>query len=149
MGCHVANKTSFKKGMIPWNKGKKVGPNYKNGQATRFKDGHKPHTWKPIGSTRLINKRYLQIKVSDTRNPSDWQYVHVMNWEERFGPVPKGEVIIFRDGDPSNTEVSNLMLASRKLLMGKNSIANLPENLRRVIHLNAKLRRTINECRSR
>ncbi|EMM6737362.1 HNH endonuclease, partial [Pseudomonas aeruginosa] len=44
------------------------------GSATRFKKGQKPHTWLPVGSTRISADGYLQRKISDTGYPPrDWK----------------------------------------------------------------------------
>ena len=37
-------------------------------------------------------------------------------WEEAHGPVPKGMMIYFKDGDRTNCELENLMLVERRLI---------------------------------
>lgn len=88
-GCKVPNRTSFKK-------------------------GQKPHSWRPIGTERLTKEGYLQRKVTDTGNSvNDYVEVHRLLWEEHNGPIPEGHIVIFRDGDRTHIEISNLMLISR------------------------------------
>jgi hypothetical protein len=56
----------------------------------------------PIGS-ELIDKRsgYTVVKVAE---PCMWRKKHVLIWEAANGPVPKGHVVMFSDG---NKELSN------------------------------------------
>ncbi|MCS8378253.1 HNH endonuclease, partial [Pseudomonas aeruginosa] len=64
------------------------------GSATRFKKGQKPHTWLPVGSTRISADGYLQRKISDTGYPPrDWKGIHILLWEEHFGPIPTGHCV--------------------------------------------------------
>ena len=64
---------------------------------TQFKPDTRPHTWKPIGSTRLSREGYLQRKISDTGYPpKDWVGVHILMWQEAHGPLPKGFAVSFR-----------------------------------------------------
>lgn len=54
---------------------------------------------------------YVMRKTKNTGNPDkDWQKVHRLVWEEHNGPIPPEYRIVFRDGNPSNPELSNLML---------------------------------------
>jgi hypothetical protein len=46
---------------------------------------------------------------------SRWQYAHVLNWEERHGPIPEGMVLKCK-GDKTNTNTSNWELVPRGLL---------------------------------
>ena len=58
--------TRFKKGNTPWNCGMKGLPARGRAPETQFKKGQKPHTWLPVGSTRVSADGYLQRKISDT-----------------------------------------------------------------------------------
>ena len=44
----------------------------------------------------------------------------MLEWEKCNGPVPKGKMIIFADGDPLNTDISNLMMID----MSQNAVMN-------------------------
>lgn len=87
------------------------GPN-----ATSFKKGNKPHNWQPIGHERWCGShhKYLQRKVTDTGHTvSDYVEVHRIVWMEHHGPIPDGNIIIFRDGNNTNFDIENLMMVSR------------------------------------
>ena len=135
----------FAPGSVPPNKGKK-GHSYPGMEATQFKAGHKPGNWMPIGSHRYSKEGYLQRKVTDTGYPPrDWVAVHILLWEEANGPVPPGHALCFKDGDKTHIELENLELLTRRELMLRNSVHNLPSELKEVIRLKAALQRKINE----
>lgn len=142
-GSKIGGKTRFKKGFIPWNKGMKGWAAGGRSAQTRFKKGNRPHTWRPLGSTRL-NDGYLQRKVTDTGYPPrDWQSVHVLLWIEHRGPVPPGHAVVFRDGNRQHIALDNLELVSRAELVRRNTIHRYPAEVKQVIRLAGKLKRAI------
>lgn len=101
----------YKKGSIPWNKGKK---GYMGANRTSFKKGHKPKNWRPVGSERVDKDGYTLIKIAE---PRKWALKHRIIWEEHYKKkVPRGSAIIFADGDKSNFNIENLVCVSRKEL---------------------------------
>jgi hypothetical protein len=46
--------------------------------------------------------------------PREWRYKQVVVWEAANGPVPKGCVVFFADGNKLNFDLGNLVLASRQ-----------------------------------
>lgn len=144
-GDNVGAACRFLRGHIPANKGLRR-PGWAPGRMaqTQFKPGAKPHTWKPIGSTRLSKDGYLQRKVSDTGYPPrDWVGEHILIWQQAHGPVPKGFAIAFKDGKKAHLDLDNFELISRRELMRRNTIHNYPPELAEVIRLGASLKRQI------
>lgn len=143
-GDNIGAEFRFKKGQIPPNKGMKGGVSYPGMEATQFKPGRKPNSWMPVGSERVSKEGYLQRKLTDTGyTKRDWVSVHVIVWEQEHGKIPPGHVVIFRDGDKRNFAISNLECISRAELMKRNSIHNLPPELKQVIQLNGSLKKRI------
>lgn len=144
-GDNVGAAHRFPPGHVPANKGLRR-PGWSRGRMaeTQFKRGNHPHTWKPIGSTRYSKEGYLQRKVSDTGYPPrDWVGVHVLMWIEANGPVPKGFVVSFKDGNKAHLSLDNFALISRQELMRRNTIHNYPPELVDVIRLGAAVKREL------
>lgn len=145
-GDDVGAEFRFKKGQIPSNKGIK-GVSYPGMEATQFKPGQKPKNWLPVGSERVSDAGYLQRKITDTGyTPRDWVSVHVITWEQEHGKVPPGHAVIFRDGNKRNFSPGNLECISRVELMKRNTIHNLPKELKQIIQLNGILKKVINNA---
>ena len=127
----------FVKGDMPWNNGKKGIQVHENSKATQFKKGNKPSNLKPIGHERICNKDgYVLIKVAE-ENPhtgasTRYRFKHIVIWEKENGPVPKGKVVIFVDGDKTNINMENLSLVDRKLLLqlNRNKYGLQPDELK-------------------
>ena len=112
---------------------------------TQFKKGQKPHTWLPVGSTRVSADGYLQRKISDTGYPRDWKSIHILLWEEHVGPIPTGHCVCFKDNNKQNVVIDNLELITRAERMRRNSIHRYPPELKSAIRVISKLKRTIQE----
>lgn len=144
-GDNVGAAYRFPPGHVPANKGLRR-PGWSRGRMaeTQFKPGKHPHTWKPIGSIRYSKEGYLQRKVSDTGYPPrDWVGVHILMWSEANGPVPKGFVVSFKDGNKAHLSLDNFALISRQELMRRNTIHNYPPELVDVIRLGAAVKRKL------
>lgn len=100
----------IEKGATSWNKGAK-GLCIKGSEKSWFKKGNKPYNYKPVGSTRCINKGYTEIKIAD---PNRWQFLHRHIWEKAFGQLSRHEVVVFKDGDKTNIQLDNLEKVTRK-----------------------------------
>jgi hypothetical protein len=101
---------SFKKGNIPWNKGKHC--EYEGSKRTQFKKGMKPFSWKPVGSITKRGDGYTYIKVSD--NPSKWVLYQRYLYEKAHKyKVSKSEMVLFLDGNKNNFGIDNLVKVSR------------------------------------
>ena len=113
-GIRTGRTGRFEKGHVPANKGKH--PESKGRMAqTQFKKGEMPKNHLPVGSVRVRHSYkgknpYVWEKVKE---PNVWKMKHLLEWERINGPVPKGMIVIFADGNTLNTDVSNLVLISR------------------------------------
>lgn len=143
----------FPKGHAPANKGLRR-PGWFRGRMreTQFKKGQMAGAaqkkWVPVGTEVLDDEGYRKRKVSDDRaKPSrfNWRYVHVLLWEEAYGPVPPGYAVKFIDGNRGNVTLGNLCLVSRADLARLNVMWNrYPRELCEVIQLRGALNRKIN-----
>lgn len=117
----------FEKGSKSWNKGMKQSEfltpeQIERTKATRFQKGDRPGNYKPIGSERVDKKDgYILIKVQDTGSwPERWRFKHVVEWEKVNGPIPKGHMLTFLDGNKLNVSLDNLLLITKR----ENAIIN-------------------------
>ncbi|WP_120510931.1 HNH endonuclease signature motif containing protein [Photobacterium salinisoli] len=133
----------FEKGAKPWNTGTKgaVKPN-----SGCFKPGVKPKNFKPVGHERICSKDGYVLIKTDQVNPytgasTSYRFKHLVVWEQAHGPVPKGHILRFKDGDKTNCELSNLECVSQavNLRMNQNEVAKLPAELMETGRLISKL----------
>lgn len=144
-GDNVGAAFRFPKGHVPANKGVK-GISYPGMEATQFKKGQHPHTWKPIGTERLSKEGYLQRKVTDTGYPPrDWVGVHILLWREHYGEIPAGHKVVFKDRNKQNIVIENLELLSNAEMMKRNSFHNYPKEVTQLIQLRGAVQRQINK----
>ncbi len=123
----------FRKGHTSWNTGLKGLQPGGRGRETQFKKGHKPQTWRPVGTERISQDGYRQRKVTDTGyTPGDWVGVHVLLWRQHHGEIPQGHVVIFIDGDKTHIAIENLACISRAELayLNKHGYSDIPAELR-------------------
>ncbi|OGS90828.1 MAG: hypothetical protein A2Z95_06060 [Gallionellales bacterium GWA2_60_18] len=142
-GDNVGAAFRFAKGHVPANKGVK-GVSYPGMVATQFKTGQHPYSWRPIGSVRTSKEGDLQVKLRDTGvTRRDYVPVHHLVWELHHGAIPEGYRITFRDGDKTHIAIENLEAVSVADMMKRNTIHNLPEELKEVLQLKGALNRRI------
>lgn len=100
--------THFKSGHVPWNKGLEWHPGGRCAE-TQFKKGNRPHTWQPLGSLRVTADGYLERKVSNLPGPNHvrWHGVHRLVWAEAHGPIPHGNLVVFKPGQKT-TELDRI-----------------------------------------
>lgn len=106
------NSTSFKTGLIPWNKGK----HYKAvSLGTTFKKGIRPANTVEVGTitirTDKNGKKRRWIKV--TNNCRGWVIYSQHLWTKTFGPIPEGFMVHHKDGDSLNDLIGNYELVTR------------------------------------
>ena len=137
--------TQFQKGQTPPNKGQKMSKDlYEKVEKTMFKKGNKPMNTQPIGTIHQRKdtggKMYLYIKLADSK----WQLLNRYTWEQHNGPIPKGMVVVYKDGNYLNNDINNLLMITKKENMARNTIQRLPKELQEVIRLKCKLIKKIN-----
>jgi hypothetical protein len=136
--------TQFQKGQAPPNKGQKMSKDlYQKVAKTMFKKGNKPMNTQPIGTIHQRSdksgKMYLYIKLAD----SNWQLLNRYTWEQYHGPIPKGLIVAYKDGNYLNNDIDNLMLLTKKENMARNTIQRFPVELQKLIKINCKLNKKI------
>lgn len=151
---HPGRRTQFATGSVPANKGKRYTLPRPGSVPTQFKpgqlSGRAAHLAKPLGTLRINDGGYLDRKVSELPGPSyrRWHPVHRLVWEATHGPVPRGYVVVFRDGKHTTVEaeitLDRVELVSRRELMRRNSVhtRQSPE-LARISQLRGVLTRQI------
>jgi hypothetical protein len=154
-GDNVGAATRFKKGQVPANKGLRR-PGWGPGRMkeTQFRKGERSgvaaRVYKPIGAERISKDGYLERKVNDDLPfQARWRAVHLIDWEDANGPVPKGFAVCFANGDKKDRRLENLTLISRADLCRRNSIHNMPPEIKAAIHVLGQLKRRIREKQDR
>lgn len=106
----------FEKGNIPHNKGKKMKTTGRMAE-TQFKKGNLPHNTKPIGYERKTRDGYIEVKIkmrpSGPNKNDNFVPKQRLVYEEHYGPVPEGHIIVFVDGNKENFDIENLRCISR------------------------------------
>jgi len=101
----------FESGRTAPNKGKKITDfvseeGMKAIRKTWFNKGHTPANARPLGLEQLRADGYWWVKVGANK----WRQKHRVLWEDYHDEkVPKGENIIFLDGDINNFDKANLV----------------------------------------
>jgi hypothetical protein len=147
-GDNVGKPYRFPKGNVPANKGLRR-PGYSVGrgrmQETQFKKGVATK-WHPVGSER-ISDGYVYVKLTDHRNVcwlKNWRMKHVLVWEAAHGPYnSKTHSLCFKDGNKLNTTLDNLELLTKREVMARNTVHNLPKPLAQAVQLLGALNRKI------
>ena len=136
--------SQFKKGSIPMNKGVKMPAHiYEKAKKTMFKKGNKPHNTRIEGEFSDRKDKtgsiYRYIKIKDAH----WVLYHRYVWEQVNGPIPKGHVVMFIDGNTLNCTIENLKLITLAENAIRNSIHQYPKEVKDLIKLKNKLKKEI------
>lgn len=111
----------YKKGYIPWSKGKR-GIHFS--PKSEFKKGNIPANKLPIGSVRLRRRRREKesrayVKVAE---PNVWKLRAHVVWEKGHGKIPSGMIIHHIDRNQLNDSPDNLVAVSRAWHIKEHSI---------------------------
>ena len=135
----------FEKGNVPWTDGK-AGTGICKPNSGCFKKGDIPVNLKTLGSERICPKDgYILIKVAEknpyTGAPTRYRAKQLVIWEQHNGPIPKGYLVTFIDGDKLNCDIDNLELISLAENLQRNRLGlnKVPDELRPNIRALAKL----------
>lgn len=144
-------KFRYPKGHTPANKGQqKTAAQREKVKHTWFKPGHEPANTKSDGdiifrTETKSGRKYMYLRLSKAR----WIHYHVHHWQRHHGPVPPGHCLWFRDGDTMNVTLDNLELITRAERMRRNTIQNIPVELRPVQILINKINTKCRKTRSK
>lgn len=94
---------------------------------TRFKPGNKQEQC-PIGTIRSVQNVATYIKVKDNQGSHMtgyaepyWLPIQKKIWQDYYGEVPEGHMIVFLDSNNKNLDINNLYCIDRKILAVMNS----------------------------
>lgn len=96
----------------------------------QFQKGSTPHNTCEIGERRLVGG-YWWVKLGDKRKAKkqeNWIPVHRLIYEQHYGPIPEGKLIIFLDGNRENLDIKNLKAVSNAELGTMNQMGLIYEN---------------------
>lgn len=142
------NKGRLPPGNIPWNTGQHYNAGGK-AKDTQFKPGSTPPNTCAVGTQRVNDKGYIEIKIEEGEGRKKWKLLHREVWQRNHGKPPKGSIIIFKDHNKNNCAIENLQLITKEQLMLENSGHNYSEDLKEVMRLKAAITRKINRYAKR
>jgi len=146
----------FPKGHVPVNKGLKLSEymtaeKIEKVKQNSFKKGNIPHNTASEGDgairirydhkNRSGNRKYKWIRLSLGK----WELLHKYIWEKENGPVPEGHCLWFKNQDSLDCRLDNLELITREENMRRNTVHNLPEDLKDVVYAKGRLVKEINK----
>lgn len=134
----------FKPGHQSWNKGKK-GLCFIGSKVSHFKKGHLPANTKADGvvTIRKYGKgyQYKHIRVALGK----WVLYQRYVWQQHNGQIPAGSIIVFKDGNSLNCDISNLECITKKENASRNTIHRYPKEVKELIYLTNTVQRLINK----
>jgi hypothetical protein len=138
------NQYRFKKGHVPPNKGKKITP-HPNTIKTQFKQGQVSPNHRPVGTYRVVEDGYLEVKMAE--GMGQWKQVSRIVWQRCNGPIPEGYLVTFIDGNKLNVEVTNLRLMTKAENAKRNHPSKYGKEFAQVNQLKGAITRQINKRR--
>lgn len=125
--CMASKAKCFQPGHVPANKGKRE-HEFRSPEAiercrrTQFKPGSQPHNTRANGTEVTHGDGYVYIKVAG-RCVLKHRYVY----EQHHGAIPRGMLVVFRDGNRQNCDISNLELITMAENARRNNAKMTPE----------------------
>lgn len=150
-----ANAGCFQPGIVPWNTGMKGWQAGGRSAESRFKkgelSGRARALLQPIGAERVTKDGILQRKVTTAgRGGQRWKSVHQLIWSAAHGPIQRGHIVVFKDGDKRNFAIGNLECISFAENMRRNSYhTKYPKEVGLAIQLLGAINRKINHATRR
>lgn len=146
------NAGCFQPGLVPWNTGLKgwqaggrsVESQFKKGELS----GRARLLLQPVGAERVTKDGILQRKVTTAgRGGQRWKSVHQLTWIAAHGPVPRGHIVVFKDGNRRNFDIGNLECITFAENMRRNSYhTRYPKEVGLAIQMLGALNRKINHA---
>lgn len=141
----------FKKGITPANKGKKqteymTEEGIRISSATRYKKGNRPHNTKE-GTGIIITKtdhrglKYKVIKIADAH----WEFLHRHIYEKEYGPIPKGKILVFKNGNQMDCRIENFELITKAENLERNSDRHYSPEMKQAIRTLNKFKKKIKQ----
>lgn len=132
----------YQKGQTAHNKGQKMATDtYEKVSRTMWKKGNVPANTNYDGHERINKDGYVMVRIRAGKYVLKHRYI----WEQAHGPVPKGMILAFRDGNKLHITIENLELITRREGMERNTIHRFPPELVSTIRLVNKLNKQIHE----
>ena len=146
LSLKAGTNSRWQPGHVPHNKGIKMNREvYAKVQPTMYKPGNKPFNTREPNATSIrydkTGRPYSYTKVKD----SLWVLTHRLIWESIYGPIPKGHVVRFKDGNNLNLDIENLECIPMRENAIRNSIQRFPGELQTVIRLKSKLNKQLKQ----
>lgn len=138
---NCAMKTAFTKGHVPANKGTK---GFMKANSGTFKKGSVPASTKFDNCITIRHEKerpYQYIRLSKAK----WLPLHIKLWTDKYGPVLKGNIVVFKDKDSMNCKIENLEMITRQENAERNRLSQHPYELRETIKMLNRLKRKIHE----
>ena len=113
----------FKKGHIPYNKGKVLKPDAKERlKIYAFKKGNIPSNQQKIGVESVNSKGFVKVKVEE---PNKWKLKHKLMYEKYHNvKLTDNDIVLFLDNNKRNFDKENLILINKGILLDINRNLN-------------------------
>jgi hypothetical protein len=147
---NAANRTSFQKGIVPWNKGRRgvrVSPQ------TEFKKGEKSINWVSIGTITVradknshTPRRWIKFKDDFKAGSQNWMEYAKWLWIKENGAIPAGMCIHHINNDSMDDTIVNLIPVTRQehpRLHNKFNTKNVPIANARIARERAQMKMAI------